>query len=100
MEPHEVLVAKTGTISDVLSHLQKKANIPDEVLANVRAFEVHNGKMSRILSPDHPVSNLNEFLGLFAEKIPEEEKCPASDTAWLQVLLSFVPTKKEGGKRG
>lgn len=43
-------------------------------MPNVRIYEVRGNKMYKELHPDDPVTALSEFAGLFAEKMPEEEK--------------------------
>ncbi|KAL4929658.1 ubiquitin-specific protease UBP15 [Aspergillus undulatus] len=69
----EVLVPRDGTISDLLAGLQKKANLDDETVANTRVYEVHNFKIYKEFSPDSKFGGSNDFVALYAEKIPEEE---------------------------
>ncbi|KAL4939277.1 hypothetical protein BDV06DRAFT_199293 [Aspergillus oleicola] len=69
----EVLVPRDGTISDVLAGLQKKANLDDETIANARVYEVHNYKIYKEFSPDSKFGGTNDFVALYAEKVPEEE---------------------------
>lgn len=46
----------------------------DETAQNVRIYEVRSNKVFKVLVPDDPVAILSEFAGLYAEKIPEEER--------------------------
>ncbi|KKK13712.1 ubiquitin hydrolase [Aspergillus rambellii] len=69
----EVLVPRDGTISDLLAGLQKKANLDDDTIRNTRVYETHGGKIYRDFQPDSKIAGINEFVTLYAEKIPEEE---------------------------
>lgn len=70
---HEVLVPKNGVVSDLLEGLQKKANIDDETMQNVRVYEVYSGKIYRELNDNSSMAGVTDFVTLYAEKIPEEE---------------------------
>lgn len=69
----EVLVSRSGTIADLLVGLQKKANLDDDTIRHVRVFEAHSGKIYKELRGDFSITGLNEFVTLYAEKIPQEE---------------------------
>ncbi|XHF99212.1 hypothetical protein AWENTII_002719 [Aspergillus wentii] len=69
----EVLVPREGTVSDLLAGLQKKANLDDDAIQNLRVFESHSGKIYKELQEDSRIIGINEFSTLYAEKIPEEE---------------------------
>lgn len=73
-ETYEVLVIKNGNIGDVLAGLQKKAGILDEVMQDVRIYEVHGNKFYKALPSEYSIMSLNDYFVLYAEKIPEEEK--------------------------
>ncbi|KAI4209489.1 MAG: hypothetical protein LQ351_007566 [Letrouitia transgressa] len=73
-ETFDVLVPKNGFIEDLISGLQKKANMQDEVARYVRIFEVHGSKIIRELGHDYSVASISEFTNLYAEVIPEEER--------------------------
>ena len=47
--------------------------IPDDALPDIRVFEVHNGRGAKVMSNTYSVANLNEFIQLYAERIPAEE---------------------------
>lgn len=64
---------RTGTIADLLAALQKKANIDDETMQDVRVYEAHSGKIYKDLSDTFNIAGVNEFVTLYAEKVPEEE---------------------------
>ena len=73
-ETVDLLVHKQSSFAEVLTALGKKANLPDEVLEQVRFYEAHGNKVYKILPPTHPVVSLNEFMTVYAERIPAEEK--------------------------
>lgn len=64
---------KQGTIADIIPTLQKRASLPDEIVEQIRFFEAHSGKVYKILGESYPVSNMNEFMAIYAERTPEEE---------------------------
>lgn len=78
-EPVEILVPKQGTFKDVLSGLGKKLSLPDEALEQVRFYEVHSGKIYKILLLNQSVLALNEFMTIYAERIPEEERAVSKE---------------------
>ncbi|KAL3462575.1 hypothetical protein BJX64DRAFT_258975 [Aspergillus heterothallicus] len=70
----EVLVPREGTISDILTGLQKKASIDDESIRTVRVYEAHNHRISRELQLDSKItSSYHDYVTMYAEKVPEEE---------------------------
>lgn len=73
-ETVDVLVPKQGTFRDVLDGLKKKLSLPDDVLDQVRFFESHTGKVYKILPLTQAVVAINEFIIIYAERIPEEER--------------------------
>lgn len=64
---------REGTIEDVLAGVQKKVNLDDETIRNARVFEVHNSKIYREFSQDSRFGGSNDFVALYAERIPDEE---------------------------
>ncbi|GAB7350994.1 hypothetical protein MBLNU459_g1489t1 [Dothideomycetes sp. NU459] len=73
-ETFDILVPKQGTLADALPTLQKRGSIPDEALEHIRFYESHQGKVWKQLANNHPVSNINEFMVVYAERTPEEEQ--------------------------
>ncbi|GAB7360635.1 hypothetical protein MBLNU230_g0515t1 [Neophaeotheca triangularis] len=73
-EPYDVLVPKQSQFHEVLAALAKKASLPEETLDQVRFYEVHGNKIYKTLPLTHAVIALNEFMTIYAEKIPDEEK--------------------------
>lgn len=69
----EVLVPRSGTVGDLVAGLQKKANLDDDTVKHIRIFEAHNGKIYKELKDDFSIAGLNEFVTLYAERIPKEE---------------------------
>lgn len=82
----EVLVTKNGTIADVLAGLQKKANLSDEEVENIRVYEVHSGKVYKVLPKEYSVASLHEFFTLYAERIPDEEKDAPDDAHFINAF--------------
>lgn len=72
--PYDILVPKQATFAEVREQLQKRAQIPDEILGQIRFYEVHSGKVYKVLPLSHSVVALNEFLTIYAERVPEEEQ--------------------------
>lgn len=72
-ESAEVLVPKQSQFTYVLDALNKRLELPDEVLEQVRFYEVHSTKVYKVLPLTHGVNALNEFMTVYAERIPEEE---------------------------
>lgn len=73
-DTYDCLVPKVGTFQDVLPVLQKKAKLPDEIIEQIRFYEAHSGKVYKNLTLDTAVSSLNEFMQVYAERLPEEER--------------------------
>jgi len=76
----EVLVPKTGSVGDLVDGLQKKLKLSDEDLQSLRLIEAHQSKVYRELKTDMSLSTINEFVTIYAEKIPEEERQANPDT--------------------
>jgi len=69
----DILVHKQSQFSGVLETLQKRLELPEEVASQIRFYEVHGHKVYKTLPPTHAVASLNEFMTIYAERIPEEE---------------------------
>lgn len=69
----EVLVPKQSQFTYVLDALHKRLELPDEILDQIRFYEVHSTKVYKTLPLTHGVNALNEFMTVYAERIPEEE---------------------------
>lgn len=69
----EVLVPRSGTIGDLLVGLQKKVNLDDDTIRDVRVYEAHTGKIYKELNEGFSIAGVNEYVSLYAEKIPVEE---------------------------
>ena len=61
-------------MGDLIPLLQKKASLTDEVVRTIRLYEAHNSKVYKELVEDFPVASITDFVTLFAESIPEEER--------------------------
>ncbi len=96
-ETFEILVAKNGVMSDLLALLQKKANLDDETIRNTRIYEAHGGKIHKELSEDYSVASVNEFVTLYAERIPEEEQNADKDDRAIHAFhFDKEPNKPHG----
>jgi ubiquitin carboxyl-terminal hydrolase 7 len=73
-EPYDLLVHKQSQFNEVLATLQKRANLPDEIMDQIRFYEAHSYKVYKIIPPNQSVIAINEFMQIFAERIPEEEE--------------------------
>lgn len=76
--------------------LQKKASLPDETIEQIRFLEVHSGRVHKLLSESYPVSNINEFMTIYAERLPEEER--GADRGSTDRLISCFHYEKEPSK--
>ncbi|KAI9721698.1 MAG: hypothetical protein M1828_005066 [Chrysothrix sp. TS-e1954] len=94
----EILVPKNGTVSDVYPALQKKANLSDDYMENLRLYEVHSGRIYKELSSDVPVQTFNEWVTIYGEQLPQEEQDAdlASDRAVYAFNYDKEPTKYFG----
>jgi ubiquitin carboxyl-terminal hydrolase 7 len=75
-ETFDVLAPKNGSVSDIIAILIKKAGLENELEAGaIRVYEVtsHN-KIHRSLSHETSVSNINDYVKLVAERVPEDER--------------------------
>lgn len=73
-QTYDILVPKQSTFHEVREQLQKRAQLPDDILDQIRFYEVHSGKVYKVLPLTHSVVALNEFLTIYAERVPEEEQ--------------------------
>lgn len=80
-ETYDLLVPKDGTVSDVIAALVKRANLDSEATKGpIRLYEVSSHKITREFQRNHRVAVMNEFGGLVAERIPQDEiSVPPSD---------------------
>ena len=96
-ETFDVLVPKNGFVEHLILGLQKKAGLPNEVSRFVRTFEVHGNKAIQELSHDYSVESLSEFMNLYAEVIPEEERnLGENDRVITAFQFDKEPTKAHG----
>ncbi|KAF2235914.1 ubiquitin carboxyl-terminal hydrolase 21 [Viridothelium virens] len=67
------LSQQNGTSTVNTYAAQSAQTIPDDALSQIRVFEVHQGKGTKVVPETYSVTNLSEWLLLYAERIPEEE---------------------------
>lgn len=64
---------RDGTLVDLLEGLQKKLDLEQDDIKNLRVFEAHSGKFYKEHELDSKIAGVNDFVPLYAEKIPNEE---------------------------
>ena len=57
----------------LLEGLQKKLNLEEDDVRSLRIFEAHSGKFYKEHELDSKIAGVNDFVPLYAEKIPEDE---------------------------
>lgn len=72
-ETYDVLVAKNGTMEDLIKGLAKKAGLDDETAAKVRLYDGSSYRFKQEIPRDKGALSIHEFATLYAEKIPEDE---------------------------
>ena len=78
-EFYELLVAKNGTIQDVLAELKRKGELDDATIAETRLYAMQNNKISKELGADYPVASIMDNAPLMAQYVPEQELVHAQD---------------------
>ncbi|KAK3679931.1 ubiquitin-specific protease ubp15 [Recurvomyces mirabilis] len=99
-QPFEMALPKQTQFTDVLAALQKRASLPDEILDQIRFYEAHSNKIYKLLPPTHSVIALNEYMTVYAERIPEEELKEMDESKGDRVIYCFhfekEPSKSHG----
>lgn len=72
-EEHTLMIPKNAQVSDLLLALQKKANISDETMQTVRAYESHGHKFHKALPAEHQILSLYDYTQVFVAPYPEDE---------------------------
>ncbi|KAF2105658.1 hypothetical protein BDV96DRAFT_592163 [Lophiotrema nucula] len=72
-DEYTLMIPRTGVVADIVEALQKKANISDEIIENVRIYEGHNNKFYKNLASDFQVMGIGEYLTLYAAAFPDED---------------------------
>ncbi|KLJ12169.1 ubiquitin thiolesterase [Blastomyces silverae] len=72
-QPFDVLVARNGTIGDLVLSFKKRANLDEETSQHLRVYEVYGGKVFKEISEHFPISSLSDYVTLYIERIPQEE---------------------------
>ena len=89
---------KNGRVADITPTLQKKANLSDETMQNIRFYEAHGGKVFKELTSDMPVVNFSDYVTIYAEQIPQDELVAdeATDRAVYAFHFDKEPSKVHG----
>jgi ubiquitin carboxyl-terminal hydrolase 7 len=70
----DLLVPKNGNVGDIVTELIKKARIDDEAKSGpIAVYETHSHKIYKELSREYAVVSINDYVQLFAERIPAED---------------------------
>jgi ubiquitin carboxyl-terminal hydrolase 7 len=70
----EVLVAKNGTVEDLITGIIKKGKLDDEATAGpIRIYESNSNKIYKELPRELAVLNITDYVQLVAERIPQED---------------------------
>ncbi|KAL1303014.1 hypothetical protein AAFC00_003329 [Neodothiora populina] len=72
-EIFDILAPKAGRLGDALAAFQQRARLPDEVMEQIRFYETHSSRIFKKIDSTHPISEINEFMFIYGERIPEEE---------------------------
>ena len=67
------MVPKNAQVSDLLEALQKKANISDETMQKVRAYEAHLHKFHKALPLDYQILSLHDYTQVYVAPYPDED---------------------------
>ncbi|KAF1848153.1 cysteine proteinase [Cucurbitaria berberidis CBS 394.84] len=91
-EEYTLMIPKNAQVSDLLEALQKKANISDETMQKVRAYETNVNKFTKNLTPDHLIATLYDYHQVYVAPFPEDES-PKKITVFH---FEKEPTKPHG----
>ncbi|KAF1836080.1 cysteine proteinase [Decorospora gaudefroyi] len=72
-EEYTLMVPKNAQVSDLLSALQRKANISDETMEKVEAYEAQGHKFHKVLPPDHSIMSLYDYHPIYAAPFADNE---------------------------
>ena len=78
-EVYELLVAKNGTTQDVLTELQKKAELDNDAIAATRLYATQGNKISKELTADYPVASITDYAPTVAQRTPKEDLVSRED---------------------
>ena len=96
-EAYDLLTPKTGTVSDIILLLIKKAQLEDEETGGpIRVLGVHNNKIYKELGRDSTILNMSDFVTIVAERIPEEERDAKPDDFIYCFHFQGEPNKAHG----
>ena len=77
--------------------IQRKLNLDEKTAQAIRIYEAHGGKVYKELLEDFNVTGVNEFVTLYAEKIPDEEfSATDEDRAIYCFHFDKEPSKPHG----
>ena len=95
-EIFEILAPKAGRLGDALPTFQARAHLPDEVMQQIRFYEAHSNRIFKVIGPSHPIAEINDFMSIYCERIPEEEQSLNEEAG--DRLVSCFHFEKEASK--
>ena len=96
-ETYDIFVSKNGVVTDVIAALKPKVALEDCSAANVRLYEVHGSKIYKVLNPESTVASINEYVSLYAEKIPDDELHTIEKTTFINAFhFNKEPSRAHG----
>lgn len=75
---------------------QARAHLPDELMQQIRLYETHSCRIFKQIDATHPIAEINEFMNIYCERIPEEELDLNSESG--DRLVSCFHFEKEPAK--
>ncbi|KAG9295196.1 hypothetical protein G9A89_006177 [Geosiphon pyriformis] len=80
----DVRLPKAAQVNDILEDLLEKVKLSSEN-KKIRLYEVMNNKIQKEFTGNEPIANIQEYVTLYAEEIPEEELQMASEDRLVHV---------------
>lgn len=81
----------------MISALSKKLSLDPAITPLLRIYEAHAGKVYKELPDDLVIMGINEYVTLYAEKVPEDElNASEDDRAIFCFHFDKEPTKPHG----
>lgn len=84
-------------MSDLVEGLQKRASLDDETVQNIRVFEAYSSKFYKELGDTYSVAGITDFVTLYAEPLPEDERNMEEDDFKINAFnFDREPNKPHG----
>ncbi|KAK9478111.1 hypothetical protein V1514DRAFT_307930 [Lipomyces japonicus] len=94
---YDILVPKSGIMSDVLQVLKEKANLTDRESMKVRFYGVHMNKIHRQYPEDYTVLSILDNTQLYAELLNDDDLDKTEDERYIEVYhFQKEPSRAHG----